>query len=1098
MKKHLLKSLFVIAMSAFISTISYGQGVTTSSLTGKVVDENGEALPGATVIAIHTPSGSQYGNTTNLEGIFRIPNMRVGGPYRVTISYVGYQNYETDKVMLALGETFNLTVQLATTSTELEEVVITAGADAYDADQTGQKSVVTQETINNLPTISRAIGDFARYNPLANISEDDGDGFEISLGGQNNRYNTLYIDGAVNNDVFGLSGSGTNGGQTGVQPISIDAIEQFQVAVAPFDVRQSGFAGGAINAVTRSGTNEVEGSAYYFVRNEDLAGKTPTNDDSEEREKLAPFSAKTYGFRVGGPILKDKLFFFINYERQDDETPQPFDFGTYRGDSDRATINSIVDKLQNQFGYNPGGFENNTRFLESDKFLAKFDYNLSENHKLSVRHSYVRAENLEAGRSSTENINFVNGSEFFISSTNSTAIELNSIIGDNAFNKLKIGATFVRDDRDPSGNPFPTVRIFDGADGTINFGAERFSTANILNQDILTVNNDYEWFKGKHSFLVGANFEYYNVGNLFIRNNYGRYTFFNTANFLDAATVADEFERSFSQVDNVAGDDSNAIAEFEQILVGAYFQDEIRVNDKLKLTAGIRFDIPLWLTDQPENADFNNNTIPAIESFGYDLEGAKTGEFIKPQIMFSPRVGFNYDINGNESTQLRGGIGIFTSRIPLVWPGGAYNNYGFNIGETEIDDVAFIADVQNQPVGVDGGGNLLFQVNENNPSPSGQIDLFAEDFKVPQVLKVNLAVDKKLPWGMVGTLEGLYTKYLNNVRYQNLNLKPSTENLTGTPDNRPLFAGLTPSFGGDPIDPTYTNIMLGTNTSEGYAYNIAATITKPFDNGFDASLSYSYGDAFTLFDGTSSQNNSQWRGFYNVNGRNNEGDAQRSNFSQGHRFFAQLSYSKEYLNFGKTKISLIYNGQSGDNYTYVIGARNFQIVDDGGFDFNELAYVPAARSEINLVDTENFTADQQWEVLNSFIEGDDYLSDNRGDYVERNSNRLPFESLFDFRLLQDFYVETGNGKRNTIQLSFDIFNFSNFLNKDWGRIYQFGFGTYSLVNFEGFQADGTTPTYSVPSEIMRGEEIYEDDIDDFGFRSSRWQMQVGVRYIFGN
>ncbi|MDX1627595.1 MAG: hypothetical protein R3345_02795, partial [Fulvivirga sp.] len=631
---------------------------------------------------------------------------------------------------------------------------------------------------------------------------------------------------------------------------------------------------------------------------------------------------------------------------------------------------------------------------------------------------------------------------------------------------------------------------------------ERFSTANLLNQDIITVNNDYEWFRGKHSFLVGANFEYYNVGNLFIRNNFGRYTFFSPGSFLDPATVAGEFERSFSQVDNVTGDDSDAIAAFEQIYVGAYFQDEIRVNDKMKVIAGIRFDIPFWLTDQPLNAEFNNNTIPAIESFGYDLEGARTGEFIKPQVMIAPRVGFNYDVNGDETLQVRGGLGFFTSRIPLVWPGGAYNNYGFNIGEVAIDDQPFIADVNNQPVGVDENGDPIFTVDTNDPTPSGQIDLFAEDFKVPQVFKANLAVDKKLPWGMVGTIEALYTKYVNNVRYQNLNLKPSTENLTGTPDDRPIFDGLIPRFGGDPIDPTYSNIILATNTSEGYAYNLVASLTKPFDNGFDATVSYSYGDAYTLFDGTSSQNNSQWRGFYNVNGRNNEGEAQRSNFAQGHRIFAQLSYSKEYFNFGKTKISLIYNGQSGRPFTYVLGARNFQIVDDGGFDFNELAYVPASQGEIVLVDDGGLTAAQQWDILNSYIEGNDYLSDIRGEYVERNGDRLPFESILDLRLLQEFFIETGNGKRNTLQVSFDIFNFSNFLNEDWGRIYNFRFGSYSLVNFEGFLPGTNTPTYSVPGEIIDkvqdGTEIWEDDIDDFGFRSSRWQMQIGIRYIFGN
>ncbi|MEM1322734.1 MAG: TonB-dependent receptor [Bacteroidota bacterium] len=1099
---YLYKLLCCLAATLLIQASVLAQGVTTSAINGRVIDDQGEDLIGANVVATHTPTGSVYGGVTDLEGFFRIPNMKVGGPYTIQITYTGYEDFVKENVYLALGQSFRLKVTMQNTAYELESAIVLAlQNDVFDGNRTGQESIIDERTINDIPTISRAIGDYARFNPLANISEDD-DGFEISLAGQNNRFNAIYIDGAINNDAFGLSGSGTNGGQTGVQPISIDAIEQFQVSVAPFDVRQSGFAGGAINAVTRSGTNEIEGSAYYFLRNQSLAGKTPTDDGDLERERLADFTAQTYGFRLGGPIIKNKLFFFVNAELQRDETPQPFDVNTYRGNADAATIQQVASAVNERFGYDVGTFDNNTASLDSEKFLAKLDYNINRDHKLTLRHSYVKSENLEARNSSTGSINFINGSEFFVSTTNSTALELSSIFGANFSNNLTIGATIVRDDRDPSGSPFPTVFLEDGNNGVFNLGAERFSTANLLNQDIFTLNNNFNWYRGKHNLLFGVNVEYFSAGNLFIRNNFGRYRWFDdddagttgVQQFL-AGDPASEFERSFSQVDNVTGDDSDAIAEFSQMQFGLYVQDEFQATDNLKITGGLRVDFPLWLDDQPVNEEFNNTTIPLIEAEGYDLQGARTGSFIGTQLMFSPRVGFNYDINGNKTTQLRGGIGVFTSRIPLVWPGGAFNNYGFNIGEVSAENVPLNPDVNNQIPG---------EIDPRSPEASGQVDLFADDFKLPQVLKVNLAVDQKLPWGLVGTVEGLFTKVINGVRYQNLNIKQSRRSLDTPNDTRPLFEGTQAAFGDDVIDPTYTYIMLASNTSKGYSYNIAGTLTKNFKNGFNGAVSYSYGDSYTLFDGTSSQNNSQWRGYYNVNGRNLEGDVMRSGFAAGHRLFGQVAYEIDYLDHLKSKFSLNFNLQNGGFYTYVIGARNFNFVDDGGFDNNELLYVPNSLEEIPLVDLEyegqTYTPEQQWKFLNNFINDDEYLSDLRGEYTERNGARLPMEFTMDFRFLQDFYIKTADGKRNTLQLSLDIFNLTNLINKDWGRRRFAGsFGNYNLIDLDNrTTGSNNTPEYTINTDIIDGLQPWDDNIDDSGFRSSRWQMQVGLRYIFGN
>lgn len=1111
----LLKAFGVFALVLLTQHAVLAQGVTTASMNGRVVDNNGETLIGANVLAVHTPSGTTYGVATNTEGLYRIPTMRVGGPYKITISYTGYQDLVRENIYLALGQTFQLNATLQETAYELGQIEVVANAnDIFDGNADGQKTVVDERLINDVPTISRSIADFARLNPLANIGEG-GDGFTVSLAGQNNRFNTIYFDGAVSNDVFGLAGPGTNGGQTGISPISLDAIEQFTIAVAPFDIRQSGFAGGAINAITRSGTNEFEGSAYYFLRNEALAGEEPGGLDPEP---LADFSAETYGFRLGGPIVKDKLFFFVNAEIQRDETPQPFDVSTYNGSLDAAGIENLASFVQETYGYDVGSFANNTASLEGEFLLGKLDWNISDKHKLSLRHSYRTATNLEARRSGTFGIDFVNGSEFFESVTNSTALELNSVFSNTLSNRLTIGATIVRDDRDPSGADFPTVTLEDGV-GSVTFGAERFSTANRLDQDVFTINNDLTLYKGKHSALFGVNFEYFNAANLFIRNNFGRYQWFDNDNMTGveqflAGMPATEFERSFSQVDNVAGDESAAIAAFEQMLLGFYVQDEYQVNDRLKLTGGLRIDFPIWPTDIPLNEQFNNETVPAIEAQDYDLRGARTGDFIGGTVAFSPRFSFNYDISGNNTLQLRGGIGLFTSRIPLVWPGGAFNNYGLNVGEVERNDVPFEPDVQQQPVGFDENGNPITQLDLNNVTPSGQVDLFAEDFKLPQVMKLNLAVDKKFNNGLVATLEGIFSDNVNFVRYQNFQLKPSTRNMTGAgPDNRPLFNGVSAGFGDDVVDPTYSGIFLASNTNVGYSWNVAASLSKNFSNGFAGMLSYSYGDAYTAFDGTSSQNNSQWRGYYNQNGRNADPadlGAQRSDFAFGHRIFGQVSYGLDYNiagGFGgRSRLSLNFNAQTAGFFTYVYDAANFRFVDDGGFSDNELFFVPASADQIPLVELEyngqTYSPQEQWEILDAYISDNPGLDNYRGDYVERNSGSIPMDFVMDLRFLQDFYVEMANGQRNTIQLSVDIFNFTNMLNPEWGRRKFAGrFGNYGIVELEnnlGFPPGTTTsPEYTLNPDLIDGDDPWTDNIDDSGLRSSRWQMQVGLRYIFG-
>lgn len=1072
MKRSLLQVILTFVF-VVLSTAVYGQGTTTSSINGRVTDASGASLPGATVKAVHGPSGSVYGNITSADGYYRMPNMRVGGPYTVTVTFVGYQEFKQENIFLTLGQSFKINAKLSDTSVSLEGVeVVAERGGVFDGNRTGAETVIGIDQINATPTVSRSIGDFARFTPQATIDEGN-DGFSISIGGQNNRLNSIYIDGAVSNDVFGLAGSGTNGGQTGVSPISVDAIEQFQIQVAPFDVRVSGFAGGAVNAVTRSGSNEIEGSAYFFTRNENTAGKTPTDVDGADRERLDDFSAQTYGVRVGGPIIKDKLFFFVNVEAQRDETPQPFDFGTYQGDASAADISNLRSYLGG-FGYDPGTLDGNPVVLESDKITAKFDWNINKNNKITARYSFVEADNIEGVRASTRNLNFYGRSESFLSKTNSVSAEWSSTLGNNASNKLTLGYVAVRDDRDPLAD-FPTVRINDGQ-GTINFGAEPFSTANLLNQDVITINNNFELYKGRHTFTFGFNAEFYDVENLFIAQNYGSWTFDSLNDFVTNQPASDYF-RLFSNRDNITGDGSAAAAVFKSSLFGLYAQDEFQVNDKLKITLGLRIDRPSF-DDTPTNAEFNNNAIPEIEAAGYDMKGATIGSFIDSYWAFAPRFGFNYDVNGDRSLQIRGGAGIFTSRIPLVWPGGAYNNNGFNLGSVDERDFdgLFIADPFNQP----GAPSTTEQ--------SGNIDLYAADFKVPQVAKINIALDKRLSNGWIWSTDLLYTKTIHGIIAQNVNVGPAIGNLTGTRDDRPIYNRRNEVVQSN----NYGRITLTSNTSRGYAYNLSTTLTMPMTNGFQGSATYAYGDSYNVFDGTSSQNSSQWRGLHSVGGRNFDQPLVRSFFSQGHRIIAQASYRYKWSDNVASQIGLVYEGRQGRPFSYIYNDNGNLTGEDSRE--RSLIYVPAGRDDIILVDDASAgTADEQWVALRDYIANDDYLSTRLGQYAEVNRNRSPWTHVVDLRFMQDFSINAG-GKKQTFQFTADIYNFSNIISEKWGRRY-FVPSDFQLLNFEGFQPDGTTPTFTFDG--VQDNDPSADNIDDSGLVSSRWQMQIGLRYIFG-
>jgi len=1072
MKTRILQT-FLFLLMAWVAQAQ----VTTSSMVGTITDEKGETLIGANVVATHTPSGTQYGTVTNESGQFTIPNMRVGGPYSISVTYVGYSDQNYENLFLKLGEVYRLNSVLKEAGLMIETVQITAKAGTLGKN-VGAGSQITSENIDAMPTLNRGLNDFLRLNP-----QSTGYGSGISFAGVNNRYNAVFIDGAVNNDVFGLSDTGTNGGQTGISPVSIDIIDQFQVVLSPYDVSLGGFAGGGVNAVTKSGTNNLEGTAYFFMQNEKMVGKTNKNLTARtgaERKSVNPFNNNLYGLSLGGPIIKDKLFFFTNVEIQADDTPLPFDPLTYKGASSVAAIDSLVEYTKSKYNYDPGSFLSQNDELKGLKFFGKIDYNINKNNSITLRHSYTKAEQFDRFSSSANRINFSNNGIFFPSITNSSALEIKSRFANNASNNLIIGFTRVRDDRDALGSPFPYVTIEDGSgSNVITFGTEEFSTANRLDQDIFTLTNNFKLYKGKHTITLGTHNEYYDMFNSFIPQNYGSYRFKSIADFKNEKAF--EYRRSYSLVDDITGDKSKAAAALRAMQLGFYAQDEIKVSSKLNITAGLRVDLPIILDDPKEDTYLNNTALPKIATFYPVAKDVKAGKSPDGQIMLSPRLGFGYE--ASDKVSLRGGLGIFTSRIPFVWPAAMFNNNGLTQGTVQRlnTETIFKADINQQ------------YEDPNFKVPSGSINLFTPDFKYPQVFRTNLGVDFKLPGGFDASIEGIYTKTLNNIVYTNINSDTTVSFYMAGVDNRPVFNRKS-------IDPTYTEIYLASNTNEGNTYTITGQVAKNFDFGLNATLAYTYGDAYAVTEGTSSQNSSQWRGQVHVDGRNFPSYG-RSDFATGHRVLGTLTYKIDW-NSSKnaaTTFSLIYEGQKSNPYSYVIGgsgARNLNNETGSTSRNRSLIYIPNERGDINLVDykvgTTTITADEQWTKLNSYIESDEYLSANRGGYAEKNSNWMPYVSFLDLAIRQDAGLKLGN-KMHKLQFSVDVFNLANLLNPEWGTRYSVigDFNNFDFLTFEGYEADKKTPRYTYRGTAANDANAY--NINDF---SSRWRMRFGVRYIF--
>jgi outer membrane receptor for ferrienterochelin and colicin len=1030
--------LAAVAAALGLAGIASAQTVTTGAISGLVHDASGAVLPGATIVAVHEPTGTRYTTVTAGDGTFSLLNVRVGAPYTVTASLSGFKEETQSNVDVALGATRTLTfvLQLAQIQEVLEVSALTSAV--INPLNTGPVSNVSENAIENMPTIGRGLDDFTRLNPyFASTAIGGTISNAVSVAGRNNRYNNIQIDGAVNNDLFGLAANGAPGGQADTQPVSLDAIQEIQLLVAPYDVRQGGFSGGGINAITRSGSNDFSGTAYWFRRNQALVGDGPLGTP------FGDFSNKQFGASVGGPIVRDKAFFFVNAELGRNKVPNGYAIGGSSGQDfgHQAEAQRFTDILRSEYGYDPGSYSDEfIRNTNNNKVFARIDVNLSPRHQLTVRHNYVDGVNdLYGSSNSSTTFNFPDHPYQFNSATNSTVVQLNSTFG-RAVNELRLTYQRIREFR---GHPtdFPQVQV-DLADGSrLLAGTEQFSTANALDQDIIELTDDYTLTRGHHTFTVGTHNEFFKFRNLFIRDNFGTYRFSSLDNL--AAGLAQQFDYSFS----VTGDPQQP-ARFKVNQIGFYVGDAWRVSPQLTLTLGVRLDKPFF----PDKPTANP---AAVEAFGYATD------VVPNPTMFSPRIGFNWDVKGDGTRQVRGGAGIFSGRTPYVWLSNQYGNTGiefqrigasFNVN----NKIPFVPDPFGQPTTVTGASAGTF---------TNEIDLVDPDYKFPEVVRGNVAYDTDLGvWGLVGTVEVFGSTTLKDINYHNLNRVPGPTTLF---DGRPIFVRKVSSL---------SDAVFLTNTDQGSQWSVSAKVERPFHDGFYASASYIYGRSKSVNDGTSSQALSNWRFVY-VPGDINNPPLSYSNFDLGHRINIALSYEVKALQHFHPVVSLFYNGQSGQPYSVLFNTD----VNNDGTTGNDLLFVPAGVDDVVV---RGGTPQQ----LEDFIAGDPGLAAHRGQIVPRNASRSPWINSMDFRLAFDVPLDARSRK---LEFTVDVLNLLNLFNSSWGRFDYVPFQDIAPIRYGGIDAATGKPIYDIATLASPTfKKFVTDDL------RSRWQAQLGVRFRF--
>ena len=1058
--------------------IAQAQGVTTSALSGVVTDTAGTPIEGATIVALHTPTGTQYRAVSRSGGAYTLPNVRIGGPYRITATFIGYQPRTRDDVFLNLAETRRLDFQLIRVATQIAGQQIVGARDAEGV-RTGAATVVDTMQVVALPSIKRSTRDLTRIDPRS-----DGN---FSFAGRNWLYNSISLDGSYFNNSFGLDDPAP-GGQTNAEPVPFDAVAQVQVSIAPFDVRQGGFTGASINTVTKSGTNDLRGSIYYFGRNDALQGNKVSGSDVVANPSLKFLQS---GASVSGALIQNKLFFFLNGEIERTDDPGTNFVASRNGATGfgisrvrASAMDSIRQRLMQVYNYDPGVYDGYINKTDNDKLLAKLDWNASPNTEVSFRYNYLDASRdlpphpfvlsfANTGRGpNASSLPFRNSGYAISNRLHSFALEANSRTTGYA-NRFFGSYNRFRDHRSPFSQPFPTIEIGEGGVTYTTAGHEPFSIHNILDQDVWQFADNLSLFRGKHVFTVGAGFDAFTFFNSF--NIFRNGVFFlppGVASGTTFSSLADFFRLTAPNNPNRIPFNSlvgTGPYKGENISVGqasVYAQDELLVTSRLTLTYGLRMDVPTYFTDPVDNP-FSRGLKALDENRQPEVVDQSKLPSAKP--LFSPRVGFNWNAVGDRQTLIRGGTGIFTGRVPFVWIGNVISNPGAN---PNLYPTA-------PPKETERGSVLAqsFDVNAMDP-----------DFKWPQAWTTDLAVEQQLPWQLRGTLELLYAKDINNVFMRNADLVKPVRTL---PDGRPFFGGA----GNNELNPDGgAGIYVIDNTNEGYSFNVTAQLRKTLGVAASMGLGYSY---------TAAKNNLKsteiasvlWQN-QPVKGDPNNPELSWSEFGQRHRIVGDAVYTKTWSPRFRTQVGAFLEVAEGNRFAGAGGNRYSFIYSgdvNGDGSSNDLIYIPRSQSDINLapyVDASGRTVSvqEQWSRLDAFIQQDDYLSKHRGEIAERFGELNPWYNNVDLRVLQDVGLYTG-AKKHSVQLSLDVLNVGNLLNSDWG--------VRKVAD-----VSATSPLRVVPNatganggpvlNFTGPDKTFIDDPDIL----SRWRVQLGLRYFF--
>ena len=1095
MSRH-LQTLFLLAVLSFLFVIPTQAQVTTASMSGTVMFQD-EPVIGATVLAVHEPSGTNYGTITNVDGRFSLQGMRTGGPYKVTISYVGYQSAVYSGITLQLGENYNLNVKLKESSETLDEIVITAAKTKFNTEKTGATTNISSSQITSLPTINRSISDIARLSPYAS---------DMSFAGGDGRSTNFTVDGANFNNNFGLSDNLPGGGN----PISMDAIEEVQVVIAPFDVRQTNFIGGGINAITKSGTNTFKGSAYTYFQNQNMRGNSIDGEDLGARAKE---SKTIYGATFGGPIIKNKLFFFANVEvekqpqqvikwRARTEGEQP-DENNYISRTTLSDMQKVSDFLRDKYGYDTGSATNFPADEKNLKLLGRIDWNITNGHKLSVRYNYTKntawnapnANSMDGGSGSRlyntsrvgyQSMSFANSMYSQDNKVSSVSADLNSRFSDKISNQLLFTYTDIEDMRGTNSSPFPFIDILAGKDAEGNqimepymsAGYELFTYNNGVKNKITSIIDNFTYFAGDHKITAGISFEHQLASNAYMRNGTGYYRYSSLDDFLNGAAP-----ETFAWTYGYNGvSDPKAQVTFNQI--GFYAQDEWNIRPNVKLTYGIRFDDLIF-----DNSDLQRND--AIYDLGFGGKHIDTGKWPKSRMQISPRVGFVWDVFKDNSLKVRGGTGIFTGRLPLVF----FTNMPTNSNMVQ-NAVVFGTKYENGiAVSHDSrldqlAGGMITNVDDaikkfglpttiENPVAGSKISGVKDNFKMPQIWKTSLAVDYQLPTSFPLSVTGefIYNKNINAVTLENINIKdPSNwEHFNGA-DNRLIY----------PSDYTYVsgkNAVVLTNTSKGHGYTANVTVNAQPVEDLNMMLAYTHTESKEISGLPGSDPVSTWQGMLTIDGPN-FATVQRSRYVVPDKVIAAINYNLPFRHKGllrKTSLNLFYSGYSASGYSF---AYTNDMNGDGIN--NDMMYIPKDDSEIKFKNEADRTA--FW----NFVDQDSYLKNHKGEYAEAYAARAPWVHRFDLRITEDFSFKAGKTEHH-FQLSLDFMNIGNMINSKWGVMKNASSSNgCRILKYEGMD-DNKTPIFSMykingeyPTETYSYNRIYTEC----------WKMQVGIRYIF--